>query len=160
MQYRNLLIVVLIALGSAGCQPTFYPEEARAEILELHRGFIEAHLEKNAGAVTHSIPDDYLFVANGEVETLNAGNTRQMLQSYFDRTTFFHYADTDEPIIGFSEDGTLAWAIYRVRVAGTTHREPEPDEPFDIQWAWMTLYEKRDGEWSTKADVSTNRPFG
>jgi ketosteroid isomerase-like protein len=159
MQHGKLLFVVLIMLGSAACRPTFDADEARTEILEMHRGFIEAHLEKDVGAITRSIPDDYLFVGNGDVETLSADDTRQMLQSYFDRTVFSHYTDTDEPIIGFSEDGTLAWAIFQVRVAGTSHRESEPDAQFDTQWAWMTLYEKRDGEWMVKADVSTNRPF-
>ena len=159
MRYKYLPFVAIIALGIIGCQRSFDSEQAHAEILELHRSFIEAHLAEDVSALTRPIPDDYLFVANGDVRTLNGNDVQNNFERYFDTTTFSHYKDTDEPIVGFSKDGTLAWAIVQVRVAGTTHRESGPDSPFDTQWAWITLYERRDGEWSRISDVSTNRPF-
>jgi hypothetical protein len=159
MLYKYLTFVVVVALGVIGCQPSFDSQQGRAEILELHRSFIEAHLTKNVSALSRPISDDYLFVANGDVETRDSSDVHEMMQIYLNRTTFTHYEDTDEPIIGFSEDGTLAWAIVQVRVAGTSHRESEVDETFDTQWAWITLFEKRNGRWSRISDVSTNRPF-
>jgi hypothetical protein len=159
MQKRYLSIFVAITLALIGCQRSFDPEKARAEILELHRNSIEAHLEKDASQLTATIPDDYLFVSDGDVTTLTADDVRKSLQGYFDATTFSHYADTADPIVGFSKDGTLAWLIVRVRVAGTTHRESGSNDPFDIQWAWISLYENRNGEWSRIADVSTDKPF-
>ena len=159
MRQRILLIVVAIAIGLTGCQGSFDPGMGRAEILALHQGFIDAHLSEDASSLAAPIPQDYLFVSNGDVERLNAEDVRESLQSYFDATTFSHYADTNEPIIGFSKDGTLAWAIVQVRVAGSRHREPEADHGFDTQWAWITLYERQNDQWSRIADVSTNRPF-
>jgi len=159
MQYRYLPFVAVVAFGIIACQRSFDSEQAHAEILELHRSFIEAHLAEDVSALARPIPHDYLFVANGDVQTLNGNDVQRVLQTYCDTTTFSHYEDTDEPIIGFSKDGTLAWAIVQVRVAGTSHRESGTDDPFDTQWAWITLYEKRNGEWSTISDVSTNRPF-
>jgi hypothetical protein len=159
MRPGNLLIVVAIAVGLTGCPDRFDPDKGRAEILALHQGFIDAHLREDTSPLVAPIPDEYLFVANGDVDKLDAENVREMLQSYFDATTFSHYADIAQPIIGFSTDGTVAWAIVRVRVAGTSHRDPEADREFDTQWAWITLYEKENDEWSRIADVSTNRPF-
>jgi ketosteroid isomerase-like protein len=159
MRHGYLFLIVAIAVGLTTCQDQFDPDKGHAEILALHQGFIDAHLRKDASSLAAPIPDDYLFVANGGVDTQNAEDVRENLQSYFDATTFSHYADTDEPIIGFSKDGTLAWAIVQVRVAGTSHRDPEADREFDTQWAWITLYERRNDEWSRIADVSTNRPF-
>jgi ketosteroid isomerase-like protein len=159
MQNGNLFIFIFIAVAITSCQDRFDPEKGHAEILALHQGFIDAHLREDTSPLVAPIPDDYLFVSNGDVDTQNAEDVREMLQNYFDTTTFSHYADTNQPIIGFSTDGTLAWAIVRVRVAGTSHREPEAEREFDTQWAWITLYEKRNDEWSRIADVSTNRPF-
>ncbi len=159
MQYKYLPFVAVVALGITCCQHPFDSKQARAEILELHRCFIEAHLAEDVSPLARPIASDYLFVANGDVQTLNGNDVQRTLQSYFDTTTFSHYEDTDEPIIGFSKDGTLAWIVVQVRVAGISHRESGVDDPFDTQWAWITLYEKRNGEWSRISDVSTNRPF-
>jgi ketosteroid isomerase-like protein len=159
MQYRYLPLAAVVAFGLVACQRSFDSEQTRAEILELHRSFIEAHLAEDVSALVRTIPQDYLFVANGDVQALNGNDVQKTLQTYFDNTTFSHYEDTAEPIIGFSKDGTLAWAIFQVRVAGISHRETGTDHPFDTQWAWITLYEKRNGAWSTISDVSTNRPF-
>jgi hypothetical protein len=152
-------VAAIIAVIVFNSQRPFDFDRARIEIQELHRSFIEAHLAEEVPPLVRGIPEDYLFVANGDVQTLNSIDVQQMLQSYFDTATFSHYQDTDKPIIGISADGTFAWAIVQVRVAGTTHRESGTDDPFDTQWAWMTLFEKRNGEWSRIADVSTNRPF-
>jgi len=159
MQYKHLLFVALITIVIYGCQHSFDSEQARDEILALHRSFVEVHLAKDVSAIVRPIPDDYLFVAYGDVQTLNGSEVQKKLQSYLDATTFSHYEDTNEPIIGFSKDGSLAWSIVQVRVAGTTHKASGSDDPFDIKWAWISLYEKRNGEWSLKADISTNRPF-
>jgi hypothetical protein len=159
MLYKYLPFVVVVALGIIGCQRSFDSQQGRTEILELHRSFVEAHLDKNVAALSRPIPDNYLFVANGDVQMRNSSDVHRSMQSYLDATTFTHYEDTDEPIIGFSKDGTLAWAIVQVRVAGISHRASGIDETFDTQWAWITLFEKRNGQWSRIADVSTNRPF-
>jgi hypothetical protein len=82
-----------------------------------------------------------------------------MLQRYFDATTFSVYEDIEEPIIGFSRDGTLAWAIFQVRVAGGGSGASASAQAFDTQWAWLTLYERRKDGWARIADVSTDRPF-
>lgn len=141
------------------CQRHFDPEMARKEILKLHQGFIEAHLAEDPSILVATISDNYLFVSDGDVLTLNADDVEEMLTHYFDTTTFSRYADTDDPVIGFSKDGTLAWSIVQVRVSGARHYESSPDDRFDTQWAWITLYEKRGARWSRLADVSTSRPF-
>ncbi len=98
-------------------------------------------------------------MSRGEVLNMTPGDVEQNLAGYFDTTTFSVYRDLRDPIIGLSRDASLAWSIVNVRAAGTRRVSHEAEEPFDIQWAWITLYERHGDRWKRIADVSTNREF-
>ena len=65
--------------------------------------------------------------------------------------------DLREPIIGFSQDGSLAWAVVQVRVRGTRTRQDGMTREIEFVCAWLTLYERSDGEWKILAEASTFR---
>ena len=157
---RKIILFLLAAMLLGACckeQPDL--DAYKKEILELHRGFISAHLAKDVESIAEPTADGYLFVAGGEVEISNAGKVAEWLERYFARTEFTEYSDVADPIIGISDDGSLAWSIVQVRVAGTSRGEDGTEEPFDTLWAWITLY-KREGEgWLRISDVSTYRPY-
>jgi len=91
---------------------------------------------------------------------MSAADVRAMLEPYLAETEFSHYEDVAEPIVGVSDDGSTAWSIVQVRVAGTRTGDDRVPHTFDTVWAWLTLY-RRDGEgWQKFVDVSTHRPFG
>jgi ketosteroid isomerase-like protein len=155
-------IVVLSALGlllSAGCRQRPDLELRRQEVLSLHQSLIQAHWEKDAAALAKPTADDYLSVSRGEVRRMSAADVRAMLEPYLAETEFSHYEDVAEPIVGVSDDGSTAWSIVQVRVAGTRIGDDGESRTFDAVWAWLTLY-RHDGDgWQRIADVSTNRPF-
>lgn len=134
-------------------------DACRAQILDLHRSFIEAHLAEDASLLTRAITDDYLFVSDGEVSRMSGAEVRRMLQRYFDSTEFSVYRDVSDPVIEVSKDGSLAWCVAQVRVAGSRTGEDGGRQEFDTLWAWITVYERRGGEWLRTADVSTRRPL-
>lgn len=91
---------------------------------------------------------------------MDAAGVEAMLGPYLAETEFSHYEDVADPIVGVSDDGSTAWSIVQVRVAGTRTGDDQTPRSFDTRWAWLTLW-RRDGEgWKRVADVSTNRPFG
>jgi ketosteroid isomerase-like protein len=157
---RILVAVVLLGLFLApGCRPAPDPDSLRREILALHESFIQAHLDKDATFLAAPTADDYLSVSSGEVRAMSATDVEAMLAPYLAETEFSHYHDVAEPIVGVSEDGSLAWSIVQVRVAGTRTGQDGQAHTFDTLWAWLTLY-RRDGDrWQRIADVSTNRAF-
>jgi hypothetical protein len=131
-----------------------------AEVRRLHAAAIAAHLDGDAAALAAPIAPEYLMVANGAVDTLNAGEVEQMLGAYLAATEFSVYRDLVEPIVGISRDGSLAWVIAQVRVAGRRAGSADTTRAFDTRWAWITVYEREAGDWRRIADVSTRRPFG
>lgn len=144
---------------STGCSPAPDPEQRRQEIVALHQSLIQAHWDKDAAALAALTADDYLAVSHGEVVPMSASEVEVMLAPYLAETEFSHYEDVAEPIVGISDDGSTAWSIVQVRVAGTRTDEDGVAHTFDAVWAWLTLY-RRDGDgWQKIADVSTQRPF-
>jgi ketosteroid isomerase-like protein len=155
-------IASLSALGlllAAGCAQRPDLEKRRQEILALHQDFIQAHWDKDAAALAKPTAEDYVSVSHGEVRPMSAAEVEARLVPYLSETEFSHYEDVAEPIIGISDDGTTAWSIVQVRVAGTRTGDDGVPRTFDTEWAWLTLY-RRDGDgWQRITDVSTNRPF-
>jgi hypothetical protein len=154
-----VLVAILVLLMTGGCSRGHDPEQARREILDLHGRFIQAHLDKDAAFLAAPTADDYLSVARGEVTPMSASEVEATLASYLGETEFSHYEDLADPIIGVSEDGSLAWSIVQVRVAGTRTGEDDVPHSYDTRWAWLTLYRRGADGWERIADVSTNRPF-
>ena len=159
MRHSRILIVGTLLLSAAACCQGPDLEASRQQILDLHQSFIQAHLDKDAAFLAEPTADDYLAVINGHVRPMSAKDVEQRLAPYLAETEFSHYEDVAEPIIGFSDDGSIAWSIVQVRVAGERTGDDDTEQSFDTLWAWLTLY-RRDGDrWQRIADVSTNRPF-
>ena len=151
--------MALVMLAASGCCRTPDLETSRREILELHESVIQAHLDKDAAFLARPTADDHLTVTRGEVFPMTAADVEAMLAPYLAETEFSHYEDVAEPIVGISDDGSIAWSIVQVRVAGDRTGADGTTTSFDTRWAWMTLY-RRDGDgWRSIANVSTHRPW-
>ena len=159
MKYSCALFCALAVLTAGGCCQHPDLEQSRQEILALHQSIIEAHLAKDSAFLARPTADDYLSVSRGEVRQMDAAEVEAMLSPYLAETEFSHYEDVADPIVGVSDDGSIAWSIVQVRVAGDRSGGDGESHVFDTRWAWLTLY-RWDGEnWQRLVDVSTNRPF-
>jgi hypothetical protein len=152
-------LLIFPLLTAVACQRQPDPESLRAEILQLHRSFIQAHLDKDAAFLARPTSPEYLSVSDGQVQQMDAKEMEGMLSEYLTTTAFSEYRDVADPIIGVSRDGSLAWAIVQMRVAGTRSMPDRSSRAFDTLWAWITLYRRTGDQWLRIVDVSTNRPF-
>jgi ketosteroid isomerase-like protein len=155
----RLAQLALICAVFVSCRQTPDLDSLRAEILELHRSFIHAHLAKDAASIARPTSPDYLSVANGTVTQMDAQQVEEMLSGYLDATEFSVYRDVEDPIIGISRDGSVAWTVVQVRVGGTSSMPDGSEQAFDTVWAWISLYQRDGDRWLRMVDVSTNRPF-
>jgi hypothetical protein len=149
---NTVLILFSIALLGCHSQPDF--ETLRSEILELHKSAIEAHLDRDVDFFVQNLSDDFMSVSNGEIDYPTKEEIRSSFSSYLNNTTFSEYADLREPIIGFSKDGSVAWSIVQVKVAGKRKMEDGTERDLDFACAWITLYEREGSRWMKLAEVS------
>jgi hypothetical protein len=151
------VMLVALTLTLAGCQASPDPEALRADILGLHKALIDAHLNKDVDFFVQDISEDYLSVSRGEIRAPTVAEIRATFDSYLNNTTFTEYRDLREPIVGYSKDGSIAWSIVQVRVAGRSAMSDGPEREFDSTWAWITLYERQGDRWIRLGEVSSLR---
>lgn len=149
---RMLTAGVCVLLG-LGCASAPDLDTYRDEILALHNATIRAHLDGEPDVITRGMADGFLSVANGEVRVRSREEFEQGYRGYLSSTQYQEYRDLQEPMIGFSKDGSLAWLIARVRATGRRVAADGSAEPVEFTAAWMTLYERRDNGWARIADA-------
>jgi hypothetical protein len=115
-------------------------DKLRSEILEIHKQEIEAHLNKDVNFFVHNISENYVSVSKGEIRKPSIDEIRSQFSDYLNNTTFVEYRDLQEPIIEFSDDGSVAWSIVRVKVAGIRAMNDGTERELDFICAWITLY--------------------
>jgi hypothetical protein len=144
-------VLLIAASGSAHA-------DDREALLGLHAEVLRAHLENDLDAWMAAESEEYVMVSRGEILHPTKEERRARLGPYLDRTRFTAYRDLVDPIVRLSEDGTLGWVVAQVQVAGVQEGENDEEAAFDMVWAWIELYEKRDGAWYRVGNVSNRRP--
>ncbi len=152
--YGLLLILVVGTFLTSGCQPKPDFDAYREEILALHKGSIDAHLNRDVDFFTRNVVDDYVVVSRADIFFPTKEETRAQFSNYLNRTTFSEYRDLRDPIIGFSEDGSLAWSIVQVKVAGMQAGEDDQEQAINFKSAWINLFKREGNEWIRLSNVS------
>jgi len=132
-------------------------EAEKRKLLALHEEFKAAHLRGDAETILQRLAEDYVRVSRGEVTHPEHGDMASRMQDYLGRTTFSEYRDLRAPIVRVSDDGTLGWVIVELRARGVQTEPEGTEEPLEFVCAWISLFEKRGGEWVMTGDVSTFR---
>jgi len=141
--YLLKIRIIFIFLTLISCQSTPDFEALRSEILALHQATIDAHWQKDVDFFIKDMAKDYLFVQNGEIQRPQKEEIKTKMNDYINNTTFTEYRDLQQPIIGFSKDGSVAWSIVQVKVAGKRTMDDGTERELDFTCAWITLYQLR-----------------
>ena len=129
----------------------------KEEILALHKASLDAHLEKNIPFFTQNVSDKFISVSRGEINKPSKEETTTMFTNYLENTEFSVYRDLQEPIIGFSKDGSVAWSIVQVKVSGK-QKINEEEEYLDFISSWIMLYERQGDKWVKLVNASSFKP--
>jgi hypothetical protein len=130
----------------------------RAALLRLHEQHRAAHFDRRADLLVASQADTLLSVSGGRISASPRVSVRASFKEYFDNSTFQAWDDVTPPRIRISADGMMAYVIVdkRVHVTSTTPGAAPVVER--VRYAWLSVYEKRGGEWRLTAIASTDRP--
>jgi hypothetical protein len=142
-----------VDLEARKAKPDF--DVLRAEILDYHQNMIAAHWKKDVDFLVEDLAEDFVAVRNGEIEERTVEDLRLVFEDYLKNTEFREYRNLCDPLIGFSKDGSLAWSIVQVKIAGERTVPDGSTRELDFTCAWMTLFERRDKKWVRISEVST-----
>ena len=129
--------------------------QATVELLALHRGERRAHLDHDVEALLVHLGPELLDVRDGRVNRMSKNDVRVRFVEYFKHSQFWAWDDVEAPIVHVSPDGKMGWMIVQVRIAYTETDVSGKKTNQDSVAAWMSTYEKQNGNWIMTAVTST-----
>ncbi len=157
---QQCVLFACLLLAASQCSnpgPLFDEKKERASILKLHHDQHSHHFEKDSVAFTNQLSDQFISVNRGIISEPKRQATISRYHHYFSSVEFIRWDDVAEPIIRFSEDGSMAYTIVDKIVVvdyDTTNGEAIRDS---THFAWTAIYRKYDDGWKIDAVTSTER---
>jgi len=156
--YTLLMLVQLAVVTTSGCATVVDREVEVAALAALHASVLEAHRRGDVDAWMAQEADTVVSANRGAISFSSREERRTRRERYLSSTTFDVYRDLRPPVVMVSEDGTLGWVIAEVEIKGTSSSGEGQQIPVEGIWAWIELYEKREGAWKAVGNVSNRRP--
>ena len=144
--------------GAAGAPPSVDRAADSLALLRLHARQREAHLARRADWLVAEQMDSLLSVSRGRVSVSARERVRTGFQAYLESATFQAWDDVAPPRIRISPDGRMAWVVVQKRVHVTSPGPAGSPVAERTRYAWLSVYEKHEGEWRMVAIASTDRP--
>jgi hypothetical protein len=129
-------------------------EQEKARLLRLHRSALQAHLEKDAGAFLAAYASQWYDVRTAGIRLRTKEEALPAIDQYFRRTHFADIREVTAPIIHLSADASMAWVIGEMRVRASQEVSDEEERDFSFRCAWVSIYEKHEGQWAQVVDAS------
>ncbi|WP_347922332.1 nuclear transport factor 2 family protein [Pontimicrobium sp. SW4] len=153
-----LLSLVIIVCVSCNKQQPFSIEKETASILKLHHAQREYHFNKDSMAFANQLSKNFISVNRGEISKPTKDATIARYNSYFSSVEFVKWDDVSEPIIKFSDDGSMAYTIVDKIVTVTFKDSTENIIEEETHFSWTAIYKKYGDEWKIDHVASTNKP--
>ena len=156
-----IVLVTIVAILSVMIRVPLAHERSRSdaeEILTIHKNLLASHLRNDVDGVLEAEADEIMVASRGEVLFPTKVERAMQFERYLKNVQFEEYRDLISPIVRVSRDGTLGWLIAQVRIVGTRMDSGGKSIPIESTWAWIELYEKREGRWLRVGEVSNVRP--
>ena len=117
----------------------------------------KAHFDRDVDLFMSEFADSMISVNKGVVTAPTKEEHKKRIGNYFGSVHFLKWDDTAEPIIRFSDDGSLAYAILQKDVI-LSYPDSTGRSFYDTtHYAWTSIYRKYDGQWKIECNISTNR---
>ena len=133
------------------------PDE-KDKILKLHNEQRNYHFNKDSIAFTNQFSDNFISVNKGKISSPKRAETIARYNRYFASVEFVKWDDVSDPIIKFSDDGSMAYTIVDKVVVVSYKGENGKTMESETHFAWTSIYKKYEDEWKIDCVTSTDMP--
>ena len=130
-------------------------EQEKARLLHLHNIALQAHFEKDSRAFLAAYASQWYDVRVTGIRLRTKEEALPAIEQYFRRTHVHDISEITAPIIHLSTDASMAWVIGEMRVRASQVTTDGKEQDFPFRCAWVSIYEKREGEWAQVVDASS-----
>jgi hypothetical protein len=113
-----------------------------------------AHFNRDVQLFMSGFKDSSWVANKGVVSAFIKNKDYKRFEEYFHSVDFIKWDDVVEPIINFSGDSSLAYAIVQKKVIVKNKFSKKIDT---TDFAWVTIYRKINGNWLVEGNISTNK---
>ena len=152
MRYIFLFLPILF-----GCNSKPDLEKEKQTILTMLQTERKAHFDRNVDLFMSEFAEGMISVNKGVVTTPTKEFNKVRIGKYFGSVQFIKWDDTADPIIRFSDDGSLAYAIVQKNVIVSYPDSTGKAFNDTTHYAWSSIYRKQNGEWKVECNISTNK---
>ena len=152
------ILILVIVLNACNAPQPVDLEKEKEKILAMHHAQRDYHFNKDSIAFANQMSDQFISVNRGIISRPKREETIARYNRYFSSVEFIKWDDLAEPIIKFSDDGTMAYTIVDKIVTLTYQDENDSTVEGSTHFAWTTIYRKYGDEWKTDCVTSTNVP--
>lgn len=129
------------------------------KLLRLHRIAMDAHFFGDPQMMQGTFGAEGVVVSRGEVYPTDRAGSEAMMERIFSSRDYTRYDDLIRPIVMISDDGSLGWVIVQISAEGVRFDENgQPSEPLEFTSAWISMFEKVEGDWKQIGNVSNFKP--
>ncbi len=153
-----LLTLGLLAFLSCNTSGELSIEEEKIKILELHNAQRGYHFDKDSIAFANQLSDNFISVNKGEISLPKKAEVISRYHGYFSSVEFVKWDDVSDPIIIFSDDGSMAYTIVDKIVEVTYNDGNGNVEEGKTHFAWTAIYKKYGDDWKIDCVISTDKP--
>lgn len=148
----------IIAASFLACstpQPSI--EEDTKQINALLEQSRKAHFDGNPDLLVSNFTDSIISINAGKVSISTPQQVKEGMGDYLRNTHFIKWDDEMPPIIRFSEDRAMAYAVIRKLVVIKEKNAPATALADTSRYAWVSIYRKVGKEWKMECIASTNQ---
>jgi hypothetical protein len=154
MKLLYFILISLIVSCQSSKKQTEDPTQEIKNLLEQSR---KAHFQGDPHLLVSNFTDSIISVNAGKVSVSTPAQVKQGMSDYLTNTHFIKWDDEAEPIIRFSADKSMAYAIVRKLVINKEKQAAASVPPDTTRYAWISVYRKVDDQWKMETIVSTNQ---
>ncbi len=160
--WRNLcfsmfLILLFVACNQGLDRRQINIQSDKAKILELHNAQRDYHFGKDAAAFANQLSSDFISVNRGLIHQPQLEETVSRYRNYFSSVEFLMWDDVSEPIVRFSDDGSMAYTVVDKLVRISHQDEYGQNVEGETHFAWTAIYKKVGSEWKIDCVTSTEK---
>lgn len=157
MRYLTYILILSLLVVSCKTQTQFDYDKEKQAILTLHNKQRDYHFNKDSIAFANQLSNNFISVNRGDITHPKLKETISRYHHYFSAVEFINWDDMSEPIIRFSDDGTLAYTIVD-KLVKLKYSDEKGKATYDsTRFAWTTIYKKDNDEWKIDCVTSTEK---
>ncbi len=157
---KKILQLILVLFISTSCTKSKMIDKSaeKNKILKLHNAQRDYHFNKDSIAFANQLSDNFISVNKGLISSPKKGETISRYSGYFSSVEFIKWDDVSEPIIKFSDDGSMAYTIVDKIVTLTYKNQMANTVQGKTHFAWTAIYKKYGEQWKIDCVTSTEKP--